>query len=199
MIKERRKEQVLQFAREVFSEKGFYEASISDIIERAGIARGTFYLYFENKRHLFNNILDNIFEELGRRVKTIELGEGVPHPVEQLRDNISRVVTFLLSNREITRILLYQAEGLDDECHRRLREFYERLADRLEISLKKGVQMGLIRKCNTHIVAHSIIGCVREVMSHVISHPDHAPDSRVLVDEILGFGLRGIFAGPALE
>jgi AcrR family transcriptional regulator len=36
----------------VFSEKGYHLASVSDIVEHAGIARGTFYQYFDNKRHV---------------------------------------------------------------------------------------------------------------------------------------------------
>ena len=45
---EERKEELLLAAAQVISEKGYRTASISDIIEKAGVARGTFYHYFES-------------------------------------------------------------------------------------------------------------------------------------------------------
>ncbi|MCI0356492.1 MAG: TetR/AcrR family transcriptional regulator, partial [Acidobacteria bacterium] len=55
-----RRAQILRAAKQVFSQKGFHTASVSDIIERAGIARGTFYLYFESKRDVFDKLLEDL-------------------------------------------------------------------------------------------------------------------------------------------
>lgn len=43
-------DKILAAAEEVFGEKGYYEASVTEIAQRAGIATGTFYLYFEEKK-----------------------------------------------------------------------------------------------------------------------------------------------------
>jgi AcrR family transcriptional regulator len=45
-----RREQILSAARDVFAEKGYESATISDIVKLAGVAQGTFYLYFESKK-----------------------------------------------------------------------------------------------------------------------------------------------------
>ena len=50
---------ILEAAIEVFAEKGFHHARISDIARRAGVADGTIYLYFRNK----DDVLLTIFEE----------------------------------------------------------------------------------------------------------------------------------------
>jgi AcrR family transcriptional regulator len=42
----KRKQQILEASARVFAQKGYFAASVSDIIEEAGVARGTFYLYF---------------------------------------------------------------------------------------------------------------------------------------------------------
>ena len=47
-----RREQVLLCAQRVFSRKGYHAAGVADIIQAAGVARGTFYLYFESKRRV---------------------------------------------------------------------------------------------------------------------------------------------------
>ena len=51
-----RRESTLRAAIEVFSQKGFKSASISEIAEKAGVATGTVYQYFRNKEDLFFSI-----------------------------------------------------------------------------------------------------------------------------------------------
>ena len=50
---------ITEAAVEVFAEKGFHQARISDIAKRAGVADGTIYLYFKNK----DDLLLSVFEE----------------------------------------------------------------------------------------------------------------------------------------
>ncbi len=51
-----KKEAILRAAKSLFSEKGYKDTSISDITESAGIAAGTFYLYFDSKTQLFMDL-----------------------------------------------------------------------------------------------------------------------------------------------
>jgi AcrR family transcriptional regulator len=51
--KQERRRQILSAAKQVFADAGYHGASIHAIIERAQIARGTFYLYFESKAAVF--------------------------------------------------------------------------------------------------------------------------------------------------
>ena len=53
MGKPERRQQILTVARDVFARRGYHAAKIDDIVAAAGIARGTFYLYFEDKRAIF--------------------------------------------------------------------------------------------------------------------------------------------------
>ena len=48
-----RQEQILAAARKVFQEKGYDGITIADIVKEAGVAQGTFYLYFSSKRDAF--------------------------------------------------------------------------------------------------------------------------------------------------
>jgi TetR/AcrR family transcriptional regulator, cholesterol catabolism regulator len=51
-VKHEREQEILQAARDVFSERGFEKASIDDIAERVGIGKGTVYLHFSSKEEL---------------------------------------------------------------------------------------------------------------------------------------------------
>src|SRR5690242_15098479 len=55
-----RRNQILDAATTVFSEKGFHRATIRDVAKTAGIADGTIYIYFENKTAILFGILDRM-------------------------------------------------------------------------------------------------------------------------------------------
>src|SRR5262249_32790885 len=125
MERQARREQVLRHAKRIFARKGYHRTNIADIIDRAQIARGTFYLYFENKKDLFEELLEQVVGELGLRIQRRRMGPEDPPPVEQLRNNLKRVLNFLLAERELTDILLNHSTGFDRELDGRIGEFYE--------------------------------------------------------------------------
>jgi AcrR family transcriptional regulator len=199
MQREERREQVLRAAIEVFAHKGYHATSVGDIIKRAQIARGTFYLYFETKRQIFEAILEMALRGLDSRLHRIELSPQSPPPLEQLRANVGRVIAFLLSERELTQILLRHADGLDADFDRRLSEFYDTIMSLIEGMLRAGQLMALVRPCDRRLVAACILGSIKEVMARLTSEASQAPSLHVVVDEVVNFGLRGIFYDRASE
>lgn len=192
MVRPIRRQQVFDCAKDIFSKKGFHKTSISDIVQKAGIARATFYLYFRNKRHLFQSLLEFLLQELDRRVETIKLGEGHPLPLEQLRANLTRVVTFSMEEPQLVQILFRSAVGMDREFERELERFYERVVDRIEGALKLGIEMGLVRPGSTRLIAYAVLGVLKEIMAQVASNRMSALTAKVVVDELLEFGRRGV-------
>lgn len=67
---EERQEKILEAALEVFSDHGFAAARLEDVANRAGVAKGTLYLYFPDKETLFERMLQSVaapgLEMLGR-------------------------------------------------------------------------------------------------------------------------------------
>ena len=68
-VSEERKDQIMNAAEEVFSQKGFSDARMDDIAEGTGLSKGTLYLYYKSKDDLIIAILDRIFQ---REFKTFE-------------------------------------------------------------------------------------------------------------------------------
>jgi AcrR family transcriptional regulator len=62
---EKTRRRLLEAAEHVFSEHGYTEASVSRITDRAGVGQGTFYLYFDSKLQLFEELV----EDLNQRVR----------------------------------------------------------------------------------------------------------------------------------
>lgn len=55
--KARRRQEILQAAREVFFEKGFHQATVDDVAAQAEVSKGTIYLYFESKESILAHLL----------------------------------------------------------------------------------------------------------------------------------------------
>jgi AcrR family transcriptional regulator len=195
MERTERRAQVLRHAKRIFARKGYHRTNVADIIARAGIARGTFYLYFENKKELFEELLEQVVSEMRTRILRLKVGPGEASPVDQLRANLRRVVEFVREERELTDILLNHSVGFDRELDAKIREFYDRIAQMIQRSLDLGIDMQLVRKCDTRAVSYCILGGIKEVVG-VLSHTP-ARDADKLVQEILDFGLRGV-ARPEL-
>ena len=76
MERQERRAQVLRHAKRIFARKGYHRTNVADIIARARIARGTFYLYFQNKKDIFEELLEQILRELRNRIQRLKVGPG---------------------------------------------------------------------------------------------------------------------------
>ena len=78
-----KRERIVEAAIEVFAEKGFAAARISDIAKGANVADGTIYLYFRNKEDLLLTIFEEKMEDILRDLDTAL--EGLVDPVDRMR------------------------------------------------------------------------------------------------------------------
>ena len=189
-----RRRQILDAATEVFAEVGYHEASINAIIERAEIARGTFYLYFESKAAVFDSILDHAMRELRARIVRIDVEDkGAAPPQVQLRDNLVRVLEYVVGDRTLTRILLASGRTTEAEAARRLDAFYAEIRGIIELALHHGIAMKLVRPCNKQLVAAALLGTVRGVIEALV---DESAPAKVddVVNELIALALRGVLA-----
>ena len=97
-----------------------------------------------------------------------------------------------LEDRDMTQIVLSCTSGLDSEFDGKLREFYETALSMIESSLQQGIELGLVRKCNTKVIACCVLGCMKEVVNHVFSDAEAISQLDQILDEVLNFGLQGI-------
>jgi AcrR family transcriptional regulator len=187
-----RREQILSQAALLFGRKGYHGTSIADIIKSAGIARGTFYLYFKNKRALFDEILDMLVVQIKGRIRKVELGEGAPPVKEQIAANVTGVLELLTTNRALLSILLEGAVGLDKGFAAKLGEFYEQIAATVDASLRLGQEMGLIRPCNSRTAALMGLGALKEVLHDTLRTNRDMGNIETIVSELLDVYLNGV-------
>ena len=189
-----RRRQILAAAKAVFAEAGYHGASIHAIIERAQIARGTFYLYFQSKSAVFDSILDQAMADLRARIHRIEVGNPAASPPQvQLRAQVIATFEYVVGDRALAMLLLSAGHTPDVEAAERLDQFFTEVRDLLRAALEGGMELGLLRKCQPELVAAAMLGLIRGVIDLVIHHPD-PPSVETVVSEMLMVALRGVLA-----
>lgn len=186
-----RRRQILTAAKAVFAEAGYHGASIHAIIERAQIARGTFYLYFESKSAVFDSILDQALSDLRTKIHRIAVDDpAAPAPQVQLRDQVVATLEYIVRDRPLALLLLSAGHTPDAEATERLDQFFTEVRDLLCRALETGMEIGLLRPCQPALVAAAMLGMIRGVIEHVVrSEIAHVDD---VVSEMLLVALRGV-------
>ena len=197
-----RREQILTHAADLFGKHGYHATSISLIIESAGIARGTFYLYFKNKRAIFDEILDMLVVRIKQRISRVDISDGALPVRDQMIANIRRVLELFSENRALLSILLEGAVGLDKGFAEKLAGFYEQITQTIDGSLLLGQEMGIVRPLGTRTAALYALGGLKEVLHDTLRNGKVNGNLDALSAEILDIFMRGVapeFAGRALS
>lgn len=94
---------ITEAAVEVFAERGFHQARVSDIARRAGVADGTIYLYFKNKEDLLLSVFEEKMDELlaGLRDALADTSD----PIERIRRFARFHFTQVRENRSVSEVL----------------------------------------------------------------------------------------------
>jgi AcrR family transcriptional regulator len=190
MEKSERRQQILECARDVFAKRGYHEAKIEDIVNAAGVARGTFYLYFEDKRAVFEEIVDRAFAQIGMVIVRVDPKDKGRTLGEQVRENIDRLVTTLLEDQATTRILLSEAMGVDPAFDRKLRAFYEIAEKLLEESLREGQELGVVVPGDAKMLAHLTLGALKEVLFQMVKR-EAGYETKDIIDGVYRFLCQG--------
>jgi AcrR family transcriptional regulator len=185
-----RRQQILSVAREVFSRRGYHAAKIDEIVAAAGVARGTFYLYFEDKRAIFEEIVDRTIARLGLAIVRVDPHDVVHSVADQLRDNIRRIVRILLEDRATTKILLSDALGVDPAFDRKLLSFYDEMSSMLERSLRDGQDLGVVITGDVHLMSWLTMGALKEAMFQIVQRGAEYDEDK-LVQGVFAFFCAG--------
>jgi AcrR family transcriptional regulator len=190
-----RRRQILAAAKQVFAEAGYHGASIHAIIERAQIARGTFYLYFESKAAVFASILDEAMSELRARIHRIDTADADAAPPQvQLRAQMVATIQYVIDDRPLATLLMSAGGTPAAEATERLDQFFSEVRALIGRALEQGMELGLVRRCQPELVAAALLGLVRGTIEHLIRQGDAAATVDSAVNELILVALRGVLA-----
>jgi TetR/AcrR family fatty acid metabolism transcriptional regulator len=194
--RDQRRQQLLEAATRVFARKGYWSASITDIIQTAGVARGTFYLYFRSKQDIFVAIVDHYREEQKHLLRESGPEEGRPTP-EKSRARIRAVVLswlqFYLRNLDAANIIR-DANRIDSTATRKRDEVRRALHSAIAKNIARLQEAGVYqRKVPPELAARFVLGMFDEIAVTCLQSAKKSDLAR-LADQFVEFELHGLSA-----
>lgn len=182
VILEFRTGEILRAARTVFARHGFNSATVEEIAEAAGVAKGTVYLYFPSKRDLFMAALREGVVELHAEVQR-EI-DAAASARAKVRGFIHGRLAYCDRNRDFFRIYYTEFASLIVRASQDRPEFqdlYDQQAKLLENLIRLGIRRGEIRACGAARTARLVYDLTRAAIAqHVLeggrNHVDESTD-----------------------
>ncbi|MGA9525667.1 MAG: TetR/AcrR family transcriptional regulator [Myxococcaceae bacterium] len=189
---QRTRRRLLESAEAEFGKNGFEAASIADITRRAGVALGTFYVYFPDKRALFLEVVDNLGTRLRKHLTTAVMEHE--NRLTAQREGIRAFLQFAGKNRWLYR-LIRQAEFVDEACYRR---YYASIAGPYAQRLSAAMGAGRMRKVDPETLAWCLMGLADFLgMKYVLWRNPKKIDQ--VLDAAMDFIENGLAAPPTKE
>src|SRR5512140_1120606 len=129
--KDARRQQLVKTASRVFATRGYAATTVKDIAEEAGVAVGTFYLYFKSKEDMLATLYEDMSERVSGAVDGAVTGPGLTTVQQFSRATVASLATYR-EYRDLTRILLIEAPGLNPRFQQMALQRLERSRGRME-------------------------------------------------------------------
>ncbi|MDD2499002.1 MAG: TetR/AcrR family transcriptional regulator [Desulfitobacteriaceae bacterium] len=186
---ERKKGDIIRAAREVFAENSYQETSIKSIAQKAKIATGTFYLYFSNKEALINMIVDEMFQELLKCIKSER--EKVTDSFEKLQASMEACIRLFIKEKSMAKILLIQVPGVNNAFNAKLTEIENELIKLTKEDLDELKEEGRFPGEDSLVSAMAFVGSFRQVITSWLRE-GQPEDLEKAFDTLMKYNLRGL-------
>jgi len=161
-----RREDLFDAARRVFSEKGLPNSTISDITEAAGVAKGTFYLYFDSKEALLGALKQRFVDDLV--ATALQLYTTVGHDDWwALADvTVESMIDYLLEHRDL--IQVFARDGFQPESSAPFGEASKKLRDMFAAGIKAGMEAGAFDVSDPLLTARFLDHAIHGTVEHAV-------------------------------
>jgi AcrR family transcriptional regulator len=195
--KAERPQEILEAAFAEFSRHGYAMTTLDRIAERAGVTKGTIYVYFENKEHLFISMVREITKAATETVQGMfETHEG--STADLLRAQFSFMYQHIVEDkrrREVVRMLIADAPRFPELTDRYHSEILRPCLDMLRQAIQRGIDRGEIRKSAIIDSPQVVIAPIALVDLWLMMFDDRQPlDMKAYFDAHLDLVLNGLLA-----
>jgi AcrR family transcriptional regulator len=192
--KDTRRQQLIEAATRVFAARGYAAVDVAAIVAEAGVARGTFYLYFQAKRDMLIAITEHY-------LALIEAQAALPPPPaatlqQQLAHSFAALLRHQAANRDLALVVLRDGWGADAGVTENLRAIGDAAKERLAATYQRLMDAGRLRPADSLITATAVAGMLREVTLHQVLLRQRT-DIDAIADELAALIAPGLSARPA--
>jgi len=200
-LPEERPSHILSAALECFVEKGFTATRLDDVAQRAGVSKGTLYLYFDSKEALLEAVVrENVVPFIERAEQRVDEFQG------SSRDLLVEVAhgwwdaMYETPMGGLPKLVLSEAANFPDVARIYFDEVVLRVRRMFARVLRRGVESGEFRAMDVEYTVRALMApfVVGLIWKHsMIKCQIDALDARRYLDTVLELGLKGVLKHPA--
>ncbi len=141
------RKKLVNAAIKIFAQKGFWKARVDDIVKEAGVAKGTFYLYFKSKSHCFRNILLLLHHE------TLSFISEKKSLIDAIHLFIERIYKY----RDISKVFLFEAVSSGNDFQQLYFEFKSNLKSVFSKFIESEIRLSILSGFIREVIEQDII------------------------------------------
>lgn len=183
---------IVDASEKLFVEKGYYDTQISDIAQEAGIATGTFYIYFPDKISVFRHLVDTLGHQLRKEISLKTKNAKTFTEAEET--GLRTFIKFVQDHIGLFHIV-WQAQYVDIEI---FKDYYERFSIAYTRHIERAVAKGEIKPFQPELLSYYMIGVYNFVVLKIMLFDKKKPTEE-LIQQTLEFVRFGYETDTALD
>ena len=172
----------------VFSTNGYDGATMDEVANNAGVAKGTLYYHFKSKEEIFKFIIiqgmDVMTEQLELAVKQID------NPIDKLKTLCKVQLNLVYEKRDFFKVIMSQLWGQEIR-QLELRDLIENYIKYIEGYIKEAMDCGVIKKGEASFMAYTFFGTLCSAAIYELINKD-SDKLEVVIENLIQYILRGI-------
>jgi AcrR family transcriptional regulator len=182
------RDDVLDAAAQVFRQKGFHGASMSDIAAAVNVQKPSLYHHVKSKQEILLALLDRALILLTDQMASIS-SQPIP-PDQKLRQMIRGYLSALAENADLAAVLLFEHRSLDKKSHARHVPQRDRFEALWRAALNEGVESKVFDLEDTALTVRALMGVMNWTLTWY--HSDGEKSIEQIADEYAEFLLKGM-------
>jgi AcrR family transcriptional regulator len=188
---------ILKSAMRLFAKKGFDGTTTKELAEDAGVAEGTLFRHFTNKKAIlievatqgWIDLLTDLLTEFSEMGSYKAVAEVMKHRMMHMRENV-----------DLLRVCFIEVQFHEDLRDRIQQEVIEKMTDVAEAFFQTAMDQGIYRQMNPRLVARVFLGMftIASFSQNTIADPDASPeDLKAMAEGLADIFLNGVLAPQA--
>jgi len=173
-------DKIIEAAVDIFAQKGFHETTMKEIADAAGVGKGTIYIHFKNKDHLFSEILDNGIDNLAQYVEN-EIN-NIVSPGEKLKRAIKAQLEYFSKHEDFCLFLFREVWGYRQDLKDKIIKLHNKHTVIIKEIIAEGIENGVFNMDDENTVSASIVGMIYGAAVHWFMFSETFPLEKVYSD-----------------
>lgn len=182
------RDDVLDAAAQVFRQKGYHGASMSDIAAALEVQKASLYHHVSSKQEILLALLDRALAMLTEHISAISIQDLSSD--QKLRSMIRAYLSGLAENADLTSVLLFEHRSLDKKSHVRHVPHRDKFEGLWRDVLNEGVKQSVFDLKDPGLAVRAIMGTLNWTLTWY--HPDGPKSIEQIADEYSDFILKGL-------